>query len=91
MKSCEKSYNIYLDSHSCEVYIAGDINQDFFRYSTDKITLDYLDMPLNLRYMLMITKATQITDHSATLIDHIYANTPQKIMFNLRCLPRGYF
>ena len=50
----------------------------FFQYSTDKLTSDYLDMLLNLGYKPIITKATRITDHSATLIDHIYTNALQK-------------
>ena len=29
--------------------------------------------------MPIITKATRITDHSATLIDHIYTNAPQNV------------
>jgi len=36
-------------------------------------------MLLDLGYMPLITKATRITDHTATLIDHIYTNVPQKI------------
>ena len=69
----------YLNRQGYEVYITGDINQDFFQYSTDKLTSDCLDMLLNLGYMPIITKATRITDHSATLIDHIYTNAPQKV------------
>jgi len=70
----------YLNRQGYEVYITGDINQDFFHYSTDKLTSDYLDMLLNLGYMPIITKATRITDRSATLIDHIYTNAPQKVL-----------
>ena len=58
----------------------------FFQYSTDKLTSDYLDMLLNLGYMPIITKATRITDHSATLIDHIYTNAPQKVFTSGICL-----
>ena len=36
-------------------------------------------MLLDLGYMPPITKATRITDHTATLIDHIYTNVPKKI------------
>ena len=76
----------YLNTQGYEVYIAGDINQDFFRYSTDKLTSDYLDMLLNLGYMPIITKATRITDHSASLIDHIYTKAPQKVLTSGICL-----
>lgn len=73
----------YLNRQGYEVYITGDINQDFFQYSTDKLTSDYLHMLLNLGYMaiIMITKATRITDHSATLINHIYTNSPKSFYF----------
>ena len=76
----------YLNRQGHEVYIAGDINQDFFQYSTDKLTSDYLDTLLNLGYMPIITEATRITDRSATLIDHIYTNAPQKVFTSGMCL-----
>jgi len=76
----------YLNRQGYEVYITGDINQDFFQYSTDKLTSDYLDMLLNLGYKPIITKATRITDHSAILIDHIYTNAPQKVFTSGICL-----
>ena len=34
----------------------------------------------------MITKATRITNHSATLNDHIYTNSPEKIIKSGICL-----
>ena len=34
----------------------------------------------------MITKATRITNHSATLIDHIYTNSPEKVIKSGICL-----
>ena len=77
----------YLNRQGYEVYIAGDINQDFFQYSTGKQTSDYLDMLLNLGYMPIITKATRFTDHSATLIDHIYTNAPQKVFTSISVSP----
>ena len=30
--------------------------------------------------MPLITKPTRITDHTATLIDHIYTNVPEKVI-----------
>ena len=75
-----------LNSEGSEVFITGDINIDFFKYNTDNPTSDYLDMLLNLGYLPIITKATRITDHTATLIDHIYTNSPQKIVESGICL-----
>ena len=68
-----------LNNKSKEVFVLGDININFLNYNRDNKTSDYLDMLLDLGYMPLITKATRITDHTATLIDHIYTNVPQKI------------
>ena len=65
-----------LNNESCEVYITGDINIDFFRYNTDNQTYEYLDMLLNLGYLPIITK----------LMDHIYTNVPQKVVKSGICL-----
>ena len=35
---------------------------------------------------MIITKPTRITDHTATLIDHIYTNTPEKLITSGICL-----
>ena len=43
-------------------------------------------MLLDLGYMPLITKATRITCHTATLIDHIYTNVPHKITKTGICL-----
>ena len=75
-----------LNNEGCEVYITGDINIDFFRYNTDNQTSEYLDMLLSFGYLPIISKSTRITDHSATLIDHIYTNVPQKVVKSGICL-----
>ena len=69
-----------LNNEGCEVYITGDKNIDFFQYNTNYQTSVYPDMLLSLGYLPIITKPTRITDHSATLIDHIYTNVPQKLV-----------
>ena len=53
---------------------------------------DYLEVLLGFK--LIIIKATCISDHSKTLIDHIYTNTPQKllkygILFTCTCTIAG--
>ena len=55
-------------------------------YSSHKPTSDYLDMLFSLGYLPLITKATRITDHSKTLIDHIYTNCPEKVLKSGICL-----
>ena len=43
-------------------------------------------MLLDQRLMPLITKATRITNHTSTLIDHIYTNIPQKVLQARICL-----
>lgn len=75
-----------LNNSGKEIFILGDININLFNYNTDNKTSDFLDMLLGSSYMPMITKATRITDHTSTLIDHIYTNVPQKISKTGICL-----
>ena len=69
-----------------EIIILGDININFLNYNTSNLTSDYPDMLLNLGLMPIITKPTRITDHSATLIDHIYTNIPERVLKSGICL-----
>ena len=43
-------------------------------------------MLLDLSFLPIITKATRITDHTSTLIDHIYTNVPGKTITAGICL-----
>ena len=43
-------------------------------------------MLFELGFMPLITKATRITYHSNTLIDHIYTNAPEKVIKSGICL-----
>ena len=52
----------------------GDINIDFLKYTSHNPTEDYLDMLFTNNFIPLITKPTRITEHSRTLIDHIYTN-----------------
>ena len=70
-----------LNTKGHEVLVVGDLNENLLKYNEDKQTSEYLDMLLTLGFMPIITKPTRITDHTATLIDHIYTNTPEKLMF----------
>ena len=59
---------------------------DLFQYSSNRQTSDHLVMLLDKGFMLLITKVTRITYHSKTLIDHIYTNTPEKLIRSGVCL-----
>ena len=75
-----------LNSKGNQVFILGDININFLQYCHDNRTADYLDMLLDSGFMPVITKATRITNHSKTLIDHIYTNVPYKLLKSGICL-----
>ena len=54
--------------------IMGDMNIDLLKYKIHNGTSEYLDTLFSNGFLPLITKPTRITDHSATLIDHIYTN-----------------
>ena len=64
----------YLNQCKYQVVLLGDINIDFLRYITHQMTEKYLDMLYTNNFLPIITKPTRITDHTKTLIDHIYTN-----------------
>ena len=55
-------------------YIVGDTNYDLLRLNHHKDTEEYYSLFTNHMYQQSITKPTRITDHSATVIDHIWQN-----------------
>ena len=57
-----------------ETYIMGDFNIDLLKFRTHEKTNDLLELMIGKGYLPLITKPTRVTDHSATLIDHIYTN-----------------
>ena len=65
----------YINQRKYDVYILGDFNIDFFKYASHQPTEKYLDMLYSNDIIPVITKPTRITDHTKTLIDHIYTNT----------------
>ena len=65
-----------LDHNRYQIYICGDINIDFLKYNTHPPTEQYLDMLYSNNLPPIITKPTRITEHTATLDDHIYTNSP---------------
>ena len=66
--------------HFHEVYILGDMNIDLFKHHTHLPTGRYLDMLYSHNLLPVITKPTRITSHTATLIDHIYTNTANRLI-----------
>ena len=54
--------------------IAGDMNLNLINYQHHQKTNDYYNLLISNSYQPMITNPTRITDHTATLIDHIWTN-----------------
>ena len=65
-----------LSNRKQHVYIIGDVNVNFLKYNEHANTEDYLNMLYSNNFLPLITKPTRLTDHSSTLIDHIYTNAP---------------
>ena len=53
--------------------IIGDVNINFLKHGN---TEDYLNMLYSNNFLPLFSKPTRLTDHSSTLIDHIYTNAP---------------
>ena len=70
----EKTIQEILKLNADRCIIIGDINIDLMKYNQPGKTRikDYLDMMLSHGYLPRITLPSRITDHSATLIDHIF-------------------
>ena len=64
-----------LNRENRESVIMGDMNIDLLKYETHDKTETYLDEIFANGFLPVITKPTRITNHSSTLIDHIYTNS----------------
>ena len=55
-------------------YLMGDTNINVLNHTTHKETGDYLDLLYSNGLIPVINRPTRVTDHSATLIDHIFTS-----------------
>ena len=63
--------------------VLGDVNINLLSENNDKVNT-YLNNYLTKNFIPCITLPTRITDHSISLIDHIFIKTPNKLLQN-RC------
>ena len=64
-----------LDRHSRKhVMFFGDANVDLIKYDTDSSSQNLIDTLAKYGFAQTVSKPTRVTDHSATLIDHVYTN-----------------
>ena len=64
-----------INNENKESYIMGDFNIDLLKFQKHDKTKYFIESMLTTGYLPVITKPTRITDHSATLLDHIYSNS----------------
>ena len=63
-----------------QILIVGDFNIDLIKYETDENARELIDITSNHGFSQVISRPTRITDHSATLIDHIYTNKIHQVL-----------
>ena len=61
-----------------KIILAGDFNIDLLKYDSHNKTNDFVDDIFAHGMLPLITKPTRITNHSATIIDHIHTNIQDK-------------
>ena len=62
------------------IVLLGDFNIDLIKHDRDINSQNVIDMTTNYGFVQIISRPTRITDHSATLIDHIYTNKINKVI-----------
>jgi hypothetical protein len=56
------------------ILFVGDFNVDLLKYENDVNSQNLIDTMASYSFIQTVAKPTRITDHSATLIDHVYSN-----------------
>ena len=63
-----------------QVLIMGDLNVDLIKHDQDEIGQSIVDAAADHGFIQVISRPTRVTDHSATLIDHIYTNKIHRLV-----------
>ena len=77
IKDFNSQLRIILDTVSdlhIPCYLLGDTNINLLNHSTHSETGNYIDLLYSYSFVPLINRPTRVTDHSATLIDHIFTN-----------------
>ena len=56
------------------VCLVGDLNIDLIQHDSDRSAQELVDNMASCGFLQLISRPTRITDHSATLIDHVFTN-----------------
>ena len=64
-----------LDRHKNKhIVLVGDFNIDLLKHEYDNSCQRLINMTISKSFCQVISRPTRVTDHSATLIDHMYSN-----------------
>ena len=55
-------------------YLVGDFNQDLIKYDTDANSQNLVNTAMSHGLVQLVSRPTRLTEHTATLIDHVYTN-----------------
>ena len=70
-----------LDRHSRKhILLTGDLNVDLIKYDNDICGQNLIAVLEKYGFVQLCSKPTRVTDHSATLIDHVYTNDVSNII-----------
>jgi len=61
-------------TNKTKCYMFGDTNIDLSQTCNDKNTANFVDSILDAHFLPYVYLPTRITNHSATIIDHMYCN-----------------
>ena len=64
----------HFSSNEKKIYFTGDLNLDLLKYYQSAHVAEYVDLLFSFGFYHTISKPTRITEHSATIIDHIATN-----------------
>ena len=56
------------------IILVGDLNIDLIKHDSDTNSQNLVNITSNHGFLQTISRPTRITDHNASLIDHIYTN-----------------
>ena len=62
-----------------QILLMGDLNIDLTAYESNLCCQNLINITSNHGLIQIISKPTRVTDHSASLIDHIYTNSIQNV------------
>lgn len=69
-----------LDAENIEYYLMGDLNCDLSSTCLDHSSRVLMDTAELYNLTQLINEPTRVTEFSSTLIDHIFTNTPDKVV-----------